>query len=293
MSSMDIDQQDGQRNKTGNGFAGRRFPTRGRGGFRGRQSHGRYQFQHTPHAPAGDWGHDMYTLSNLGAPDAASDQTRGKKNPELNKSSALAVNSFAARIGKAPPSKGQKDVNGVAAAVGRPTTKEAIVKQLADNPLFAALQGNRSQQKKAKVDIKGMSEKPAKEKKFEIKGSGGKTYVRISNLAVGTTEDDVNAFLGRLGVGIEACKTYAEQGAIAAEVLFTERSTADACVSQIDNAFADGRIIHATVISSTQLKAITSESKIAPVTYQNGSYGVRPALYSDAIIQRGRGFKQP
>ncbi|KAK9325757.1 hypothetical protein V1517DRAFT_313385 [Lipomyces orientalis] len=291
MSSMDIDQQDGQ-GKTGNGFTGRRFSTRGRGGFRGRQSHGRYQFQHMPHAPAGDWGHDMYTLSNLGAPDTASNQTRGKKNLESNKSSALAANSFAARIGKAPPLKGQKG-NGVAAAVARPTTKEAIVKQLKDNPLFAALQGNRSQQKKAKVDIKGMSENPAKEKKFEIKGSGGKTYVRISNLAVGTTEDDVRAFLGRLGVGIEACKTYAEQGAITAEVLFTERSTADACVSQIDNAFADGRIIHATVISSTQLKAITSESKIAPVTYQNGSYGVRPGLYSDAIIQRGRGFKQP
>ncbi|KAK9355866.1 hypothetical protein V1505DRAFT_338151 [Lipomyces doorenjongii] len=291
MSSMDIDPQDGPGNTTGS--TGRRFPTRGRGGLRGRQFQGRYHFQHTPHAPSGEWGHDMYKLSNIGAPGAAKDQIRGKKNTETksNQQSALAANSFAARIGKAPPAKGQKSVNGLAAAVRRPTNKEAIVKQLADNPLFAALQGDRSQQKKAKVDIKGISEKPTKGKKFEIKGSGGKTYVRISNLAVGTTEDDVNAFLGRLGAGIEACKTFMEQGAITAEVLFTERSTAETCISQIDNALADGRIIHAGVISSTKLKGITSESKIAPVTYQNGSYGVRPALYSDAIIQRGRGFQ--
>ncbi|KAK9237866.1 hypothetical protein V1525DRAFT_402701 [Lipomyces kononenkoae] len=288
MSSMDIDPQDGQGNTTGNGVRGRRNPTRGRGGFKGRQS----RFQSTPRAPAGEWGHDMYQLTDIGAQDASTNKIRSKRKSESisSKSSALAANSFAARIGKAPTSKAQKAINGLAATAGRPTNKEAIRKQLADNPLFAALQGDRSQQKKAKVAIKGSSEKKP-ERKFEIKGSGGKTYVRISNLAIGTTEDDVRTFLGRLGAGIEGCKTFMDKGAIAAEVLFTDRSTADMCVSQIDNAFADGRIIHAAVTSGSELKGTTSEPKTAMVTNQNGSHGVRSALYSDAMVQRGRGFK--
>ncbi|KAK9365740.1 hypothetical protein V1509DRAFT_632345 [Lipomyces kononenkoae] len=291
MSSMDIDSQDGQENKTGNGFIGRRNPTRGRGGFKGRQSHSR--FQSTPRAPAGEWGHDMYKLTDIGV--QSTDKMRGVRKSEStpNKSSALAANSLAARIGKAPSSKGQKTVNGLAAAAaGRPTNKEAIRKQLADNPLFAALQGDRSEQKKAKVDIKGSSEKKP-ERKFEIKGSGGKTYVLISNLAIGTTEDDVRAFLGGLGAGIEECKTFMENAAVTAEVLLADRSTADTCVSQIDNAYADGRIIHAAVISGSDLKRPTRESKTtATARNQNRSQGVRSALYSDAIVQRGRGFKR-
>ncbi|KAK9467833.1 hypothetical protein V1512DRAFT_235942 [Lipomyces arxii] len=281
MSAMDIDPPSGAEgsNNGANSFRGR-----GRGGFRGRgRNNGRSR---GPHAPNGDWNHDMYRVDSL-----FSSNGGNSKNVTKNKS-PLAVNALAARIGKggsAPPTPSTRPV----------TAKQTIAKSLANNPLFAALQGTRvvpknkvvnTQEVKAPIVSKPKKTVESAAKMFDIKGSSGKTFVRISNLAPGTTEEDVYAFLNRLGGEVESSAVMAAQNSVVAEVVYAERSNADACVTQIDNAMADGRIIKAEIVSSSQLKtSLQQKSHRAPVVIQDGTQKVS-ALYSDALIKRGRGF---
>ncbi|KAK9458249.1 hypothetical protein V1511DRAFT_531374 [Dipodascopsis uninucleata] len=202
-------------------------------------------------APSGEWRHDKFD----------SKQAQPGKKPNNSKSSALSVNSLAARIDKAPTSKALKSSLAT-------SNKEAIAKQLANNPLFAAIQGprtnktrepikNDTKSKRASMKVTNTNKKPAKlvsqktsNRVFEIKGIDGQTYVRIMNLAQGTTDKDVTAFLQRMGFSIHKCRTYGVNSTVA-EVLFPDKRSAESCIAQVDNAMADGKIIHAVIIDAT------------------------------------------
>lgn len=189
------------------------------------------------------------------------------------KPASLTANSFAARIGKGSSLsiKQATTLTPVSASTTAATPagwRKGNIAKLANNPLFAALQGDRSKkqqpakQQSAKQQPANQRKNPLQQniqavsrtansintaepspqdRKFEIKGSSGKSIVKISNLAPGTSENDMAAFLESLGMQVDLFKMFVERdGSVTTETVFANRANAEACISQIDNALADG-----------------------------------------------------
>ncbi|KAK7208240.1 hypothetical protein BZA70DRAFT_273224 [Myxozyma melibiosi] len=320
MSSMDIDAPGG---------------LNGRGGFRGKpgrhgRGRGRGGFSSEVRAPAGDqaWNHDFYRLQSGGPPTGPSYKNRSRPGFQ-QKPDPLAANAFAQRIGKVGGSSSAKKQLTTAQPAANASNasaasrKKTISHQLASNPLFAALQGDRSKLQKSKpaqtkptpakpaqtakpaqqqqqqqqapsaplnsVGIKGFGgsrPKASVNRTFDIRGLSGKAFMKITNLASGTTTDDIGAFLDKLGAEVEICETFVDGDTVTVETLFLDRASADMVVTQIDNALADGRVIRAEIISSTAARI----KGAAPPVVQDGTKGF--GLYSDALIMKGRGFKR-
>ncbi|KAK9461032.1 uncharacterized protein V1516DRAFT_674828 [Lipomyces oligophaga] len=350
MDSMDVDGP--ARKKAVNRL--KRGGSAGRGSTRGGRTGQGNSRRSATSAPTGEWGHDMYKLQTALDPKFS---TRKLENKPTTKGKSLAMNSLAARIGK-PGNAGGSHAQQPGGGVEK--RKSMMAKSLAHNPLFAALQGERVKSgpmaTKAKqspnitatltVPPTGPAAGPhtiskqAKQQQpkiirqsYEIRGgSNTKSYVQIQNLAPGTTDADVVAFLTKLGGEVETCATYlhAASGTITAELLFNDRANAQNCVSQIDQAMADGRVIRAFLVNPHQLRALVNVQTVQTppimhstmpmnmpmsvpmavpavhvpqkqnqhqnhtVVYQDGTYGVSSsgALYSDQIMKRGRGFLQ-
>ncbi|KAK9447733.1 uncharacterized protein V1518DRAFT_420261 [Limtongia smithiae] len=272
-------------------------------------------------APEGQWEHDRHESHNesksfgsrLGSTSNNSNKwtTVGLVNSRANNSSnAATTNSFAARIGKPTPSPlvAQRKVNmassarvtgtvPITSASAGATRQSVIAKQLANNPLYQALHGKTTSSLATKAVRSSAPHHNAVQpgpytvtapvaiptERFEIRGSSGRTHVRISNLARGTTDADVMAFLSAaLGVRVERCCTApSADGGVDADVIFAERTIADQCIAKLDNAVADDRVVHARVL-------LASESRLETAPAQPEVPGGRRVLLNPQML--GRGF---
>ncbi|KAG0637434.1 hypothetical protein HOY80DRAFT_267965 [Tuber brumale] len=157
---------------------------------------------------------------------------------------------------------------------------------------------------------------------FSIRGSAGPFVVHATNFAPGTTAEDVKMAMRDLG-RILSCIVLSPTPSVTCEIVFEKKEAADNCISQFHNQLADGRRLSLTLKegppisrlmqnqnstlgnSSTRLNSLSSshtnpnaareeadrQRRQANVSFQDGSYGVRPPpLYSDALVQKGRGF---
>ncbi|KAG4304155.1 hypothetical protein PORY_002519 [Pneumocystis oryctolagi] len=109
-------------------------------------------------------------------------------------------------------------------------------KDLSNNPLYIRMQSSQPQ-----TVIKGSAQGKTS---WTIKGSSGITTVIVSNLAEGTTAEDVKTSLAPLGQ-IQACSVYKMNHgkSLQAEVTFSLRSEANTAVEKLNHAIADGHVL--------------------------------------------------
>ncbi|PWW75452.1 hypothetical protein C7212DRAFT_280711 [Tuber magnatum] len=157
---------------------------------------------------------------------------------------------------------------------------------------------------------------------FSIRGSAGPFVVQAANFAPGTTAEDVKMAMRDLG-RILSCIVLSPTPSVTCEIVFEKKDAADNCIAQFHNQLADGRRLSLALKegppisrlmqsqnstlgnSSARLNSLSSsyanpnaareeadrQRRQANVSFQDGSYGVRPPpLYSDALVQKGRGF---
>ncbi|CUS10869.1 unnamed protein product [Tuber aestivum] len=157
---------------------------------------------------------------------------------------------------------------------------------------------------------------------FSIRGSAGPFVVQAANFAPGTTAEDVKMAMRDLG-RILSCIVLSPTPSVTCEIVFEKKDAADNCIAQFHNQLADGRRLSLALKegppisrlmqsqnstlgnSSARLNSPSSsyanpnaareeadrQRRQANVSFQDGSYGVRPPpLYSDALVQKGRGF---
>ncbi|KAH0615100.1 uncharacterized protein H6S33_000736 [Morchella sextelata] len=202
-----------------------------------------------------------------------------------------------------------------------PTTlSPAIARSLQGNRLFAALHGAQTPtgpsadvipsgpRKNRGANIRGQASG------FSIKGFAGPFVVQASNFAPGTTAEDIKMAMLPLGK-ILSCIILSANPTVICEIVFEKKEAADQCILQYNNQLADGRLLHLTLKPGPPVSRLMHHGGAAPrppprqtdpnvareeadrqrrltnISYQDGSYGVRPPpLYSDALVQRGRGF---
>ncbi|KAG5520241.1 hypothetical protein PMAC_001319 [Pneumocystis sp. 'macacae'] len=137
------------------------------------------------------------------------------------------------------------------------TLSEEKQKRLASNPLFCRLMGIKNVQEEEKLSdnplymrmqgvqpqttIKGSAQGKSS---WTIKGTSGATTVIVSNLAEGTTAEDVKTSLASLG-HIQKCLVYKTSHGkpLQAEVTFSLRSEANIAVEKLNHAIADGHVL--------------------------------------------------
>ncbi|CCJ29240.1 unnamed protein product [Pneumocystis jirovecii] len=109
-------------------------------------------------------------------------------------------------------------------------------KELLNNPLYMRMQGVQPQ-----TTIKGTAQGKSS---WTIKGASGATTVIVSNLAEGTTAEDVKTSLASLG-HIQKCFIYKMNHGkpLQAEVTFSLRSEANTAVEKLNHAIADGHVL--------------------------------------------------
>ncbi|KAI5782713.1 hypothetical protein EDC01DRAFT_664605 [Geopyxis carbonaria] len=157
-------------------------------------------------------------------------------------------------------------------------------------------------------DIRGVS------KGFSIRGSAGPVVVQASNFAPGTTAEDIKHAMMPLGK-ILSCIILTAVPTVICEIVFEKKDSAEKCIDQYNGQRADGRVLHMFFkngppvgrVANTQMHqthqmpsdpyAQREEAdrlrREANVTFHDGRYGVTPPpLYSDALMQKGRGFSR-
>ncbi|KAL7268836.1 hypothetical protein RUND412_008526 [Rhizina undulata] len=213
------------------------------------------------------------------------------------------------------------------------TLPPQVARSLQGNRLYAALHGDSinvlptppSGPKSQSINIRGVSsashiQNGVSSAGISIKGSAGPFVVQASNFAKGTTAEDIKMAMNKFGK-ILSCILLSAQPTVICELVFEKKDAAERCIQQFNNQVADGRILHIQFkpgppVSRVSLRphhphAHTSlrppqtpeehaaqreeadRVRRAAISFQDGSYGVRPPpLYSDALVQRGRGFNR-
>ncbi|EPQ26653.1 uncharacterized protein PFL1_05633 [Pseudozyma flocculosa PF-1] len=102
-------------------------------------------------------------------------------------------------------------------------------------------------QEPAQYATTGMSYPPPQ---LNIKGSSGPTWVVVSNLAIGTSAEDIELTFGSFG-RVTDVKTRNPPGAnhpsVSYEVAFEHRHEADLAVEKFHGALADGRVLSVSI----------------------------------------------
>ncbi|KAK2811699.1 hypothetical protein FQN50_002045 [Emmonsiellopsis sp. PD_5] len=89
---------------------------------------------------------------------------------------------------------------------------------------------------------------------FSIKGSApGPCVVIGSNFAPGTTAADIESALEPVGGPMVSCKIVSTHPSVVAEMIFEERSGAEAVVARFNNQKADGRILNIRIEPNAQI----------------------------------------
>lgn len=202
----------------------------------------------------------------------------------------------------------------------------SVAAQLSNNRLFTALHGaitpTPPTAPKNGVDvglsIRGVSRQASG---ISIKGLAGPFVVRASNLAPGTTAEDVKTAMLPLGK-IVSCIILTANPTVMAEIVFEKKDAADRCIEQYNNQIADGRRLHvvlhngppigkpssfsskfsspsSSVDHNTAREEADRQRRLANQQHLNGNvvdgtYGFKaPILYSDTLVsKRGRGFQR-
>lgn len=123
----------------------------------------------------------------------------------------------------------------------------SVAASLSKNRLFTALHGaiDSSQPTTgpkhgaadAGLSIRGASRQASG---LSIKGAAGPFVVRVSNLAPGTTAEDVKAAMQPLGK-IASCIILTANPTVMAEIVFEKKDAADQCIERYNNKIADGQ----------------------------------------------------
>ncbi|KAA8909104.1 hypothetical protein FN846DRAFT_943483 [Sphaerosporella brunnea] len=213
-------------------------------------------------------------------------------------------------------------VNPAASRVSKlPTTlSPTVARSLQNNRLFAALHGDQVEVvrggskatatgKKGGVNIKGVA-KTGDDSGLSIKGSAGPAVVQASNFAPGTTAEDIRHVFEPLGK-ITSCIILTATPTVIAEIVFERKEAGEKCIQMYNGEKADGRTLHvffkntpSIALAHQQLQNQLVERdpflereeadrrrREQNIHFQDGRYGVRPPpMYSDALIQKGRGF---
>ncbi|TGZ84922.1 hypothetical protein EX30DRAFT_337373 [Ascodesmis nigricans] len=188
---------------------------------------------------------------------------------------------------------------------------------VARRPQYQQQQRPQRQQRPEPPQIKGLAS-GAGGNGFSIRGSAGPTVVHATNFAPGTTSEDIRHAMAPLGK-ILHCMILSAQPTVIAEIVFEKKEAAEKCIEQYNNQRADGRLLHIYLKNGPPSVKVPSrvdnygqprspsplidpyrqreeadrlrrEANVR-VTFQDGRYGVKPPpLYSDAFIQKGRGF---
>ncbi|KAF8466413.1 hypothetical protein BDZ91DRAFT_725363 [Kalaharituber pfeilii] len=274
---------------------------------------------HTPLGPRGGFGKHRHGGSTIGKPPSpAPTGVNGRWVHDLHHKN----NPLASRVTKSTPLPS--------------SITPSVAKSLSNNRLFTALHGDANTTSPptnhtrstdiiptppaAGVDV-GMSIRGAARQTsgFTIKGAAGPFVVRASNLAPGTTAEDVKTAMQPLGK-IVSCIMLAASPTAMAEIVFEKKESADACVSQYNNQIADGRRLHVVLhpgppigrpsyLAKSSSPAVVvdhnaareeadRQRRLVNQQYMNGgvidgTYGFKaPVLYSDQLVaKRGRGFQ--
>jgi hypothetical protein len=79
---------------------------------------------------------------------------------------------------------------------------------------------------------------------INIRGSAGPYIVIAKNLAPGTTVADIESAMAPIGGAVLSCRLIAERPKVIAELVFETKEGADNVVDTLNNASADGNILH-------------------------------------------------
>ncbi|PGH04457.1 hypothetical protein AJ80_08510 [Polytolypa hystricis UAMH7299] len=150
----------------------------------------------------------------------------------LSARASPAPNSLASRVGIGKRSASASNLNrrgrNVAPApstISRPTKMDRISTSIASNKGDTAVRGSRSA--------------------FNIKGSASAKFILIgSNFAPGTTAADIESAMEPVGGPMVQCTILTTHPAVVAEMVYSDKRSADKVIATFDKQKADGRTIH-------------------------------------------------
>lgn len=153
-----------------------------------------------------------------------------------------------------------------------------------------------------------------KKDEFHIRGSAGPGVLQADGFASGTTAEDIKHAMKSIGK-ILSCIILTAVPTVISEIVFEDRESAEKCVKQYNGQRADGRLLRvffkktAPIAPLSMRRGSSLESPQAlidhyaereeadrrrremNIVFQDGRYGVPPPpMYSDALLQKGRGF---
>ncbi|KAH3673202.1 hypothetical protein WICMUC_003820 [Wickerhamomyces mucosus] len=161
------------------------------------------------------------------------------------------------------------------------------------NPLFAALQNGKQNKSKrvptaTKKELKHQNKASSSTQKIiSIKSTTNK-FLKITNLAVGTTSNDLYNFLSKIGPITNIRIKDLPSGSTLAEVYFQNQENLTKARKQLHGTTADGRVLGA-IISKTSEIEDNQDNQFIPQQIQQQLY--QPYSPSDlAALLNGRGL---
>ncbi|KAL8951617.1 MAG: hypothetical protein Q9222_002417 [Ikaeria aurantiellina] len=184
--------------------------------------------------------------------------------------------SLASRIGASNRSlsaaaKPRSTPNGPSTTTSQPNSRmipSQNPRPVRENPMVQRAQKARLQNNLARMDWESDANGQANIRdngtEITIRGSAGPYTVVGSNFAPGTTAADIESAMLPIGGEMQDCRIFSKMPTVMAEMVFSEKATAENVIATFNNKRADGRLLSVYMKSSNPPMSPKKENRPAP-----------------------------